>query len=342
MNQFFKSSVSLTIFFAAISSCLFISFSFLYTLYLDTAVYLKYLSEGAYSITISQQTGNDVFTNGNMLDFINIHNDMTIVKKQNFTSGLEIYMPSDFVCHSELKSGRVFNTSEIISGDNVVLLSADKSSDCILYDSEYRYMIDGCSFEVIGILEKNDIDSIVPLKCVLVETSDYSVGGTYYIYCNENTAALADELKNSVLTINGDANISVSKVDSGLLKNGLLPDSKIIIIVTIAVFLLMILNLHCINAYWFDGKVRECFVYKLCGLSRTFIYLRLFYNYLTLAFIGSFSGIVISSIFIFLFSLTSEMPPFSYYLVTILIDMSVSVFGIFYFLIKLQKMIRED
>lgn len=341
MNQFFKSSVTVTVFFAAISACLFFAFSFLYSMFSGTAVYLKYLSEGAYSITISQQSEDDAFTTGDMSNFINTHGYMTVVKAQSFRSGLEIYKPKGFSSHSKLKSGRIFEDTEIVNGNAVALISADKLSDCISDGDGYRYIIDGCSFEVIGTLEKSNIDSIVPLMCVLNTTPDYMVGGTFFIYDSENTAGLAEELRDAVLSINDNANVSVSVVDAGLFKNGLLPDIKIIIIVITAILLLMALNLYSINSYWFDGKKREYFVYKLCGLSDIVIYLRLFANYITLVFIGSVTGIVISAVFVLSFSFILETPPLTYYLSTILIDAAISMFGIFYFSVKLQKMMRE-
>ncbi len=341
MRQFTKNSIAIIIFFAAISTCIFIAFSFSYTAISGAKEYLTFLTDDAYLVKISQYN-EDTYQNKHLYKFIEKQgtDDITVIKLNSFSSSIEACLNDKLSGLPSVKIGRTFKDDEISKGAAVMLISEEKLSDCIMLNEKYYHMVEGRRYEVIGVLNSNNIDGIVPLMRVLKDNSYSTINGTFYIDAGKSTEEVVQTLMSAIHSINNEAEISYTKIDSSLFNSSVFPDVKIIVLVVIAVMFLMMLNLYSINTYWFNGKECEIYTYRLCGINNTNIWLKMTWNYFVLVLTGAITGFMFATIFIIATNYMKE-PPFVYYFKTMLIVCVVSIIGIVYCSLKLKEFIKE-
>jgi len=228
---------------------------------------LRFIVESDDDLTI-----NEVFGNISSVDILynEINNDIVAVY------GKDISFP--------LLNGRNIRTDDYNSRKRVAILGANIESTNIINEVEY-FNFNGIEYEVIGRIGLNKESKLDNKIYINILETDIVQEGTW-ILDGDNT----EDYFNSISLREG---IEISKIDTEKIDvKKLFNNTNLITTIYIFIWIVLIITIVLITYFWIFNKKNNIYIFKLCGLKKSNIFIELFYEYLVMVGIGYSIGII--------------------------------------------------
>lgn len=238
------------------------------------------INKHTYRIYINQHDTEIYFTNADLLSWLNRQVDhFTFYKNMPASDSRLSYSNED---------SSIYNV-----GKNAANINVWNKDDQITKNGKHYFYFDQMEYEVVGYLDSftNVIASIIPS---LETNSKEPMNGEYYIDAGEKSELLIQNLLTAIQQINKEPEFSYEKVEKEWVTN--LFNQSFALLIFLGSSTLLFVSGFTIILSWVEKYKREMFVRRLSGAGEARLLLRIYFNMLSIRFIG----IMIASLIIFL------------------------------------------
>ncbi|WP_036836163.1 hypothetical protein [Pontibacillus litoralis] len=248
------------------------------------------INKHTYRINLNQNDTEIYFTNADLLSWLN--------RQVNHFTFYKNIPASDSRLSYSNEGSSIYNVEKNSANINVW-----NKDDQITKNGENYFYFDQMEYEVVGYLDSftNVIASIIPS----LETNPTEpMNGQYYIDAGEKSELLIQDLLTAIQKINKDPEFSYEKVEKEWVTN--LFNQRYALLIFLGFSTLLFVSGFTIILSWVEKYKREMFVRRLSGAGETRLLLRIYFNMLSIRFIG----IMIASLIIFLVTNIFHLLPY--------------------------------
>ncbi|MFB1051257.1 FtsX-like permease family protein [Paraliobacillus sp. JSM ZJ581] len=248
------------------------------------------INKHTYRIYMNQNDTEAYFTNEDLLSWLNKQADP-------FTFYKNIPASVSRLSYSNEDSS-IYNV-----GKNAAKINVWNKDDQIAENGKKYFYFDQMEYEVVGYLNSftNVIASIIPS---LQANPKEPMSGEYYIDAGEKSELLIQDLLTAIQKINMESDFDYEEVEKAWITD--LFNQSFALLIFLGSSTLLFVSGFTIILSWVEKYKREMFVRRLSGAGETRLLLMIYFNMLSVRFIG----IILASLIIFLVTNIFHLLPY--------------------------------
>lgn len=249
------------------------------------------IHKNTYRIHMNQTDSEINFTNDDLLSWLNKQDD-------SFTFYKNLPESASRLSYSN-EASTIYNV-----GKNAAYINEWNKHDQIVKNGKKYFYFDRIEYEVVGYIDHftNIVASIIPS---LEANPEASMEGEYYIDAGGKSELLIQDLLTTIQKTNNEAEFNYEKVGKAWVTD--LLNQRYALFIFLGSSALLFISGFTIILSWVERYKREMFVRRLSGAGETRLLVTIYFNMLSVRFIG----IILASLLIFLATNVFNLLPYN-------------------------------